>query len=63
MEEIVMNVNGSTVSGEFPLAPTGSTVSETQFTPGYEVTVSYSITPAENYAGPPGTAAPPPATM
>jgi hypothetical protein len=63
MEEIVMDVNGSTVSGEFPLAPTSSAVSETQFTPGYEVTVSYSVTLAENYAGPPGTVLPPPATM
>jgi hypothetical protein len=63
MEEIVMNVNGSTVSGEFPLAPTGSTVTQTQMTPGYEVTVSYTVTPEENYAGPPGNAGPPPQTM
>jgi hypothetical protein len=63
MEEIVMNVNGSTVSGEFPLAPTSSTVTETQVSTGYEVTVSYSVTPAENYAGPPGNAGPPPQTM
>jgi len=57
-----MNISGSSVTGEFPLATTSSTVSETQLTLGYEVTVSYSVTPAENYAGPPGNAAPPPET-
>jgi len=55
-----MDISGSTVSGEFPLAPTSSVVTETEFSPEYEITVAYSVTPAENYAGPPGTVAPPP---
>lgn len=56
-----MQVEPSGVSGEFPLAPT-TTVTETMIAQGYEITVAYSITPEENYAGPPGTLAPPPAT-
>jgi hypothetical protein len=55
-----MDISGSTVSGEFPLAPTSSTVTETQLSAEYEITVAYSVTPEENYAGPPRGAAPPP---
>ncbi len=53
-----MNVDQSGVSGQFPLAAT-TTVTETQLALGYEVTVAYSVTPEEVYAGPP-TSAPPP---
>jgi hypothetical protein len=55
-----MQVEQSGVSGEFPLAPT-TTVTETLVADGYEITVAYSVTPEENYAGPPGNIAPPPA--
>lgn len=55
-----MEINGSNVSGEFPLTITSSVVTETQVLPGYEVTVNYSVTPAENYAGPPGVHTDPP---
>jgi hypothetical protein len=52
-----MNVDQSGVSGQFPLATT-TTVTETQLGLGYEVTVAYSVTPEEIYAGPPGSAPP-----
>jgi hypothetical protein len=52
-----MQVEPSGVSGEFPLAPT-TTVTETLIAEGYEITVAYSITPEENYAGPPGNILP-----
>jgi hypothetical protein len=55
-----MQVEQSGVSGEFPLAPT-TTITETQIAEGYEITVAYSVTPEENYAGPPGNILPPPA--
>lgn len=55
-----MDIGTSTVSGDFPLAPT-AIVTETQYTPEYEITVTYSVTPEENYAGPPTIIAPPPA--
>ncbi|HKI00353.1 MAG TPA: hypothetical protein VKK31_00090 [Thermoanaerobaculia bacterium] len=55
-----MEISGTNVSGVFPLAPTESVVTETEILPGYQVTVSYSITPAENYAGPPGVTPLPP---
>jgi hypothetical protein len=54
-----MQVEPSGVSGEFPLAPT-TTVTETLIAEGYEITVAYSVTPEEIYAGPPGSAPPPP---
>lgn len=54
-----MDIGTSTVSGDFALAPT-SIVTETQYTPEYEITVTYSVTPEENYAGPPAAAPPPP---
>jgi hypothetical protein len=57
-----MDISGSTVNGEFPLAPTSSVVTETEFSPEYEITVAYSVTPEENYAGPPGAAPPPPSS-
>lgn len=53
-----MQVEQSGVSGEFPLAPT-TIVTETLIAQGYEITVAYSVTPEENYAGPPGNVAPP----
>lgn len=53
-----MQVDPSGVSGEFPLAPT-TTITETQIAHGYEITVAYSITPEENYAGPPTGVVPP----
>ena len=53
-----MNVGPTSVSGEFNLAPT-TTVTETQIALGYEVTVAYSVTPEENYAGPPTGVKPP----
>ena len=49
-----MQVDQSGVSGEFPLATT-TTVTQTHAALGFEVTVSYSVTPEENYAGPPGS--------
>ena len=55
-----MDISGSTVSGEFPLTTTSSIVTETGFSAEYEITVAYSVTPAENYAGPPGTVVAPP---
>jgi hypothetical protein len=57
-----MDISGSTVSGEFPLALTSSVVTETEYSPDYEITVAYSVTPEETYAGPPGAAPPPPAS-
>lgn len=53
-----MNFEQSGVSGTFALAPT-TPITQTQFGLGYEVTVSYSVTPEENYAGPPGSNAKP----
>ena len=53
-----MQVEQSGVSGEFPLAP-ATTVTETLIAEGYEITVAYSITPEENYAGPPTGVVPP----
>ena len=53
-----MQVDPSGVNGDFPLAPT-TTITETVIAQGYEVTVAYSVTPEENYAGPPGNILPP----
>ena len=53
-----MQVDQSEVNGDFPLAPT-TTITETLIAEGYQVTVAYSVTPEENYAGPPGNILPP----
>ena len=55
---MALEVQPSGVSGEFNLTPT-TTVTEMQIAQGFEVTVSYSVTPEENYAGPPTGVKPP----
>lgn len=56
---MALEVEQSGINGEFNLSPTPHMIeTETEF--GYEVTVVYSVTPEETYAGPPGATPPPP---
>jgi hypothetical protein len=55
---MALDVGQSNISGEFDLSPTPHMI-ETESEFGYEVTVVYSVTPEEVYAGPPGAEPPP----
>jgi hypothetical protein len=56
MEEIMI-IEQSKISGQFPLTAMPA-VEETETYSDYEITVTYSVTPEENYAGPPGVVPP-----
>ena len=52
-----MVIGQSTVIGQFPLTAM-PIVEETEVYSDYEIIVTYSVTPEENYAGPPGVVPP-----